>query len=168
MRISDWSSDVCSSDLLGMLDRFSQLALVAARQAVADSGIGFADGLGERTAFLIGSGVGGQGTLDDSYWQIYAEKKSRVHPFTIPKLMINAAASHISMENGITAPVYALACACSSATHALGQAFHMVSSGLVAAAVTRATGATITVGAMKGWEAMRVMAEDRSEESGVG
>src|SRR3546814_18092118 len=83
-----------------MLDRFSQPALVAARQAVADSGIGFADGRGERTACLIGSGVGGQGTLDDSYWQIYAEKKSRVHPFTIPKLMINAAASHISMENG--------------------------------------------------------------------
>jgi len=145
---------------LGMLDRFSQFGLIAAREAVADSGLSFEGETGERTAAIIGSGVGGQTTLDDSYWAIYAEKKSRVHPFTVPRLMINAATSHITMEHGIRGPAYSIASACSSANHAMGQAFLMVRSGMVDAAVTGGAESTITVGTMKGWEALRVMAND--------
>lgn len=145
---------------LGMLDRFSQFGLVAAREAVADSGISFEGEAGERAATIIGSGVGGQTTLDASYWAIYAEKKTRVHPFTVPRLMINAATSHITMEHGIKGPAYSIASACSSANHAMGQAFMMVRSGMVDAAVTGGAEATITVGTMKGWEALRVMAPD--------
>ncbi len=145
---------------LGMLDRFSQFGLIAAREAVADSGLSFEGDIGEQTAAIIGSGVGGQTTLDDSYWAIYAEKKSRVHPFTVPRLMINAATSHITMEHGIRGPAYSIASACSSANHAMGQAFLMVRSGMVDAAVTGGAESTITVGTMKGWEALRVMAND--------
>jgi len=145
---------------LGMLDRFSQFGLVAAREAIADSGVSFEGEAGERTAAIIGSGVGGQTTLDDSYWAIYAEKKTRVHPFTVPRLMINAATSQITMEHGIKGPAYSIASACSSANHAMGQAFYMVRSGMVDTAVTGGAEATITVGTMKGWEALRVMASD--------
>jgi nodulation protein E len=145
---------------LGMLDRFSQFGLVAAREAVADSGISFEGEAGERSASIIGSGVGGQTTLDASYWAIYAEKKTRVHPFTVPRLMINAATSHITMEHGIRGPAFSVASACSSANHAMGQAYLMVRSGMVDAAVTGGAEATITVGTMKGWEALRVMASD--------
>ena len=145
---------------LGMLDRFSQFGLVAAREAVADSGISFEGEAGERSASIIGSGVGGQTTLDASYWEIYAEKKTRVHPFTVPRLMINAATSHITMEHGIRGPAFSVASACSSANHAMGQAYLMVRSGMVDAAVTGGSEATITVGTMKGWEALRVMASD--------
>ena len=145
---------------LGMLDRFSQFGLVAAREAVSDSGISFDGEAGERAAAIIGSGVGGQTTLDNSYYAIYAEKKTRVHPFTVPRLMINAATSHITMEHGITGPAYSVASACSSANHAMGQAFLMVRSGMVDTAVTGGAEATITVGTMKGWEALRVMAND--------
>ena len=145
---------------LGMLDRFSQFGLIAAREAISDSGISFEGEVGERAAAVIGSGVGGQTTLDDSYWSIYAEKKSRVHPFTVPRLMINAATSHITMEHGIKGPAYSIASACSSANHAMGQAFLMVRNGMVDAAVTGGAEATITVGTMKGWEALRVMAND--------
>jgi nodulation protein E len=145
---------------LGMLDRFSQFGLVAAREAVADSGISFEGEAGERSASIIGSGVGGQTTLDASYWAIYAEKKTRVHPFTVPRLMINAATSHITMEHGIRGPAFSVASACSSANHAMGQAFLMIRSGMVDAAVTGGAEATITVGTMKGWEALRVMASD--------
>ncbi|MEC7658182.1 MAG: beta-ketoacyl-[acyl-carrier-protein] synthase family protein, partial [Pseudomonadota bacterium] len=113
-----------------------------------------------RAAAIIGSGVGGQTTLDNSYYAIYAEKKKRVHPFTVPRLMINAATSHITMEHGITGPAYTVASACSSANHAMGQAFLMVRSGMVDTAVTGGAEATITVGTMKGWEALRVMAND--------
>ena len=145
---------------LGILDRFSQFGLVAAREAVSDSGISFDGEAGERAAAIIGSGVGGQTTLDNSYYAIYAENKTRVHPFTVPRLMINAATSHITMEHGITGPAYSVASACSSANHAMGQAFLMVRSGMVDTAVTGGAEATITVGTMKGWEALRVMAND--------
>ena len=145
---------------LGFLDRFSQFGLVAAREAVADSGISFEGEAGERSASIIGSGVGGQTTLDASYWAIYGEKKTRVHPFTVPRLMINAATSHITMEHGIRGPAFSVASACSSANHAMGQAYLMVRSGMVDAAVTGGSEATITVGTMKGWEALRVMASD--------
>ena len=145
---------------LGMLDRFSQFGLVAAREAVADSGISFEGEAGERSASIIGSGVGGQTTLDASYWAIYAEKKTRVHPFTVPRLMINAATSHITMEHGIRGPAFSVASACSSANHAMGQAYLMIRSGMVDAAMTGGAEATITIGTMKGWEALRVMASD--------
>ncbi|MDP6388707.1 MAG: beta-ketoacyl-[acyl-carrier-protein] synthase family protein [Alphaproteobacteria bacterium] len=153
-------TDHFSAKELGLLDRFSQFGLVAAREAIAESGISFEGERGERTATIIGSGVGGQATLDGAYWTIYAEKKTRLHPFTIPRLMINAAPSQITMEHGITGPAYSLASACSSATHAIGHAFHMVRSGMMDAAVTGGAEATITVGTMKGWEALRVMATD--------
>jgi nodulation protein E len=145
---------------LALLDRFSQLALMAAREAIADAGISFEGEAGERTACLIGSGVGGQQTLDESYYRIYAQGRKGLHPFTIPRLMLNAACSHITMENGITGPGYAIASACSSATHAIGQAFHMVRCGMVDAAVTGGTESCIAIGTMKGWEAIRVMAHD--------
>ena len=153
-------TDYFSAKALGLLDRFCQFGLVAAREAIADAGLSFEGELGERTATIIGSGVGGQGTLDAAYWKIYGEKKTRMHPFTIPRLMINAAPSQITMEHGITGPAYSLASACSSATHAIGHAFHMVRSGMMDAAVTGGTEATITVGTMIGWEALRVMATD--------
>ena len=153
-------SDYFDKRQLGMLDRFSQFGLVAAREAVADSGISFDGQAGERAAAIIGSGVGGQTTLDNSYYAIYAENKTRVHPFTVPRLMLNAATSHITMEHGITGPAYTVASACSSANHAMGQAFLMVRSGMVETAITGGAEATITVGTMKGWEALRVMAND--------
>jgi nodulation protein E len=146
---------------LTLLDRVTQFALIAAREAVEQSGLDFRrDGLGERTAAIIGSGVGGQNTLDDSYARLYRDKNPRCHPLTIPRLMLNAPASHVSMTYGITGPSFAVASACSSANHALAQALHMIRSGLVDAAVAGGTEACLTVGTVKGWEAMRVMAND--------
>lgn len=145
---------------LALLDRFSQLAVMASREAISDAGISFEGEDAERTACLIGSGVGGQQTLDESYYRIYAEGRRNVHPFTIPRLMLNAACSHICMEHGIKGPAFAVASACSSSTHAIGQAFHMVRSGMVDTAVTGGTEACIALGTMKGWEAIRVMATD--------
>ena len=145
---------------LGLLDRFSQLGLMAAREAIADSGLTFEGEDGDNTATIIGCGVGGQETMDEAYRHIYKEGRKGVHPFTIPWLMLNAACSHITMENGITGPGFAVVSACSSANHAIGQAFHMVRSGIVERAVTGGTEACIAMGTMKGWEAIRVMTMD--------
>ena len=145
---------------LALLDRCAQFALIATREAVAGSKVSFRQGLGSRTAVVIGAGVGGQTTLDENYYRVYAERAKRLHPFTIPKLMISAAASHITMEHGITGPSFTVASACASANHAIGIAFHMVRPGSVDVAITGGTEATITFGTMKGWDALRVMAPD--------
>ena len=145
---------------ISTLDRVSQFAVVAAREAIAQSGLTFDMPLSLRTATIIGTGVGGQTTLDESFRRIYLDKKSRVFPLTIPKLMVNAPASQISMFCGLRGPAFAVASACASATHAIGLAFQMVRSGQADCAVTGGVEACITFGTLRGWEAMRVMAPD--------
>jgi nodulation protein E len=145
---------------LALLDRVSQFAVVVAREALAQSGVSLDGELAERTAAIIGSGSGGQGTTDDGFHRLYAEGAARLHPLSIPRMMMSAAASQVSLHCNIKGPSYAVASACASATHAIGQAFHMVRSGAVTAAVCGGSEASITFGAMKGWEAMRIMAPD--------
>jgi nodulation protein E len=142
------------------LDRVSQFAVIAAREAIAQSGITFGMPLSVRTAAIIGTGVGGQTTHDDSFRRLYRENKPRAFPLTIPKLMLNAPASQISMHCGLRGPAFAVASACASATHAIGIAFHMVRSGAVDCAVTGGSEACLTYGTIRGWEAMRVMSPD--------
>jgi nodulation protein E len=148
-----------SSQVL-LLDRVSQFAIVAARQAVSQSGISLGGKLAEQTAAIIGTGSGGHTTVDASFHRLYSEGAARLHPLTIPKAMISAPASQVSLYCGIKGPTFAVSSACASATHAIGQAFHMVRSGSVTCAVTGGTEASITFGAMKGWEAMRIMSPD--------
>src|ERR1700738_1651753 len=143
-----------------MRARVSQFAAVAAREAIAQSGLSFDAELSERTATIIGTGVGGQNTQDDNYKRLYREGAKRLHPLTIPKLMVNAPASQVSMHCGLRGPAFAVASACASATHAIGLAFQLVRSGAVTCAVTGGADACLTFGTMKGWEAMRVMAPD--------
>ena len=145
---------------ISTLDRIVQFAVVAAREAIAQSGLTFDMPLSVRTACIVGSGVGGQTTHDDSFRRIYRENKTRVFPLTIPKLMVNAAASQISMLCGLRGPSFAVASACASATHAIGLAAQMVRSGAVDCAVTGGAEACITFGTLRAWEAMRVMAPD--------
>lgn len=145
-----------------LLDRFSQLALVAARQAVKASGIKFDGGLGAETAAIVGTGAGGMNTLEEAYGRLFnnGTGSSRQVPLTIPRMMISAAASHLSMEFGITGPCFATSSACSSANHAFGDAYWMVKSGRARAALAGGTEACLTYGTLKAWEAIRVMAPD--------
>jgi len=142
------------------MDRVAQFAVVAAREAVSQSGLRFDERLGERTAAIVGTGVGGQNTQDDSYYRVYAAASRRLHPLTVPRLMVSAAPSHVSMQFGLRGPSFAVASACSSGTHAVGLAFHMLRAGLIDCAVTGGTEACITFGTLRAWEALRVMAPD--------
>ncbi len=144
-----------------LLDRVSQFALVAAREAVAQSGLDFrADGLGDTTAVIIGTGVGGENTNDQASRRLYAENNPRLHPLTIVRLMANAPASQVCIEFGLRGPAFAVSSACASANHAMAQAFHMVRSGMADTAVTGGTEACITYGVARAWESMRVLADD--------
>jgi nodulation protein E len=144
-----------------LLDRVSQLALVAAREAVAQSGIDFArGGLGENTAVVIGTGVGGENTNDEASRRLYGENNPRLHPLTIVRLMANAPACQISIEHQLRGPSFATVSACASSNHAIAQAFHMVRGGIADAAVAGGTEACLTMGVVRAWEAMRVLADD--------
>ncbi|HEV7490591.1 MAG TPA: beta-ketoacyl-[acyl-carrier-protein] synthase family protein [Rhodanobacteraceae bacterium] len=144
-----------------LLDRVSQLALVAAREAIAQSGIDFArDGLGDNTAVVIGTGIGGENTNDEASRRMYGENNPRLHPLTIVRLMANAPACQVSIEHRLHGPAFATVSACASSNHAIAQAFHMVRSGVADAAVTGGTEACLTLGAVRAWEAMRVLADD--------
>jgi nodulation protein E len=142
------------------MDRFAQFAVIAAREAVTEAGIQWTPELRENTAIITGSCVGGQSTEDIGFVEVYKLGHNRVHPLTIPKTMSNAGASHISMEFGITGPSFTISTACSSAAHAIGQAFWMVRSGMVDLALTGGSEAPFSFGILKAWEAMRVVSPD--------
>ena len=142
------------------MDRFAQFAVIAAREAVSDAGIEWLPSLRENAAIITGSCVGGQSTEDAGFTNVYKLGQTRVHPLTIPKTMANAGASHISMEFGITGPSYTISTACSSSSHAIGQAFWMVRSGGAPVAITGGSEAPFSFGILKAWEALRVVSPD--------
>jgi len=142
------------------LDRFAQFSVVAAREAIRNSGIELTPDLRERSAIVCGSAVGGQAAIEAGFEDLYIQGRGRVHPLTIPKTMSNAGASHISMDLGLSGPVYTISTACSSANHAIGQAFRLVRDAEADFAVTGGSEAIFTVGMLKAWEAMRVIAPD--------
>jgi nodulation protein E len=142
------------------IDRFAQFAVIAAREAVADAGIEWTQELRETAAIITGSCVGGQSTEDIGFHEVYKLGHNRVHPLTIPKIMANAGASHISMEFGITGPGFTISTACSSSGHAIGQAFEMIRTGKTDLALTGGSEATFSFGILKAWEAMRVVSPD--------
>jgi nodulation protein E len=143
-----------------LLDRFAQFALIAAREAVRDSGIEFDSTLRENAAIVTGSCVGGKQTEDEGFHGLYALKNTRFNPLSIPKVMANAGASRISLEFGITGPVYTVSTACSSANHAIGQAFWMVRNGAAEVAIAGGSEAPFSLALLKAWEAMRVVSPD--------
>ena len=142
------------------LDRFSQLAVVAAREAVAEAGIAWTDALRARTAVIAGSCTPGQDTLNDGYHRLYAEGRTRIDPLTIPRVMGNGGASAITMDLGFRGPSFAISSACSSATHAIGQALAMLRSGLADVAVAGGSEAPLSTGNLRAWEALRVVSPD--------
>ena len=142
---------------VAMMDPFSQYAVVAARQAVAKAGLAFAGDLAETTGVIIGSAGGGLTTTDDSYRAVYEAGKDRVHPFVVPRLMLNAAASHVAIRFGLQGPVFAVSSACSSSNHAMGQAFQMIRHGQARVMLAGGSDAMLCFGGIKAWEGLRVM-----------
>lgn len=153
-------TDYFDRSQLSLLDRVSQMALIASREAFESSGLEIDEALALRTATILGSAMGGLTTQDESYYATYHEMKNRVHPFVVPRLMNNAPVSQISMQHGLMGPAYVVSTACSSGNHAMGQAFHQVRSGAVDAAVTGGAEAILCFGGLKAWEGLRVMSKE--------
>jgi nodulation protein E len=155
-QVQGWNEERFGRDL-ALYDRFTQFTLVAAAEAVAHAGL---DHDPMRIGVIFGTAGGGLTTTDDSYRAVYAEGKNRVHPFTVPRLMPSAPASHVAMQHGAQGPVFGVSSACASANHAMGLALHMIRAGLADCMLTGGADAMLTFGGMKAWEGLRVMSPD--------
>ncbi|MGC1429085.1 MAG: beta-ketoacyl-[acyl-carrier-protein] synthase family protein [Albidovulum sp.] len=160
-QVRDWApDDHFNRQELALFDRFTQFTMFAARQAVAQSGLVFGDQLSAEAGVVLGTAGGGVNTWDENYRAVYEEGKNRVHPFVVPKLMNNAAASHVSMEWNLRGPSFTVATACASSNHAMGLAFQMIRSGMARVMVTGGSEAMLCFGGIKAWEGLRVMSRD--------
>jgi beta-ketoacyl-acyl-carrier-protein synthase II len=150
---------------LDLLDRFSQFGLLAAREATKSSRLELREEERPRFGVVTGSGMGGATTFDSGYFNLYANKAARLHPFTIPKIMHNAVTSQICMEFDAQGPSLTTATACSSSGHAIGEAFHFIKFGLADVMVAGGSEAPITYGMIRSWESMRVLAPGNGDPS---
>jgi nodulation protein E len=145
---------------MSLYDRFTQFTLLAAKEAIEQSGLTFTGDLAATSGVVLGTAGGGVSTWDDNYRAVYEEGKNRVHPFVVPKLMNNAAASHVSMEFNLKGPSFTVSTACASSNHAMAQAFAMVRSGMSTAMITGGSESMLCFGGVKAWEGLRVMSKD--------
>lgn len=160
-QVHDYDPDVhFNRQQISLYDRFTQFTMLAAKQAVDQSGLSFSGDLAARSGVVLGTAGGGVNTWDENYRSVYEEGKNRVHPFVVPKLMNNAAASHVSMEYNLKGPAFTVATACASSNHAMGQAFHMIRSGMAPVMVTGGSESMLCFGGVKAWEGLRVMSKD--------
>lgn len=142
------------------IDRFAQFAIIAAREATADAELSWTAEGKRRFGVMLGSSTGGQTTEDAGFVDLYRNNRPRVDPATIPRVMANSAVSQISIEFGLTGPSFTTSTACSSANHAIGQAFWLVRSGVIDGAITGGSEAPFSFGNLKAWEALRVLSSD--------
>ncbi|MBE9525470.1 MAG: beta-ketoacyl-[acyl-carrier-protein] synthase family protein [Proteobacteria bacterium] len=145
---------------LTILDRYSQLAVIAAQEAVNDSGLVRGGSILTDAATIIGSACGGKHTDEATYEQLYKKNRTRAHPLTIPKGMPSAAASMVSLHLGTRGPAFGLSSACASGSHAIIQGMSMIQSGMIEVALVGASDAPFTYGLLKSWDALRVASDD--------
>jgi beta-ketoacyl-acyl-carrier-protein synthase II len=148
---------------LDLIDRFTEFGLIAAKQAVESSGLEVAEEERPRFGVMMGAGMGGAQTYELGYCSLYAKGATRVHPFTIPKSMHNAATSQICMEYGAQGPSLATSTACASAGHAIGEAFRHIKFNLADVMLAGGSESPVTFGIMRFWESVRVMATGNSD-----
>ena len=143
------------SGVIGSTDRTTQFAILAARQAAQHSNL-LQHHSPEDVAIIVGCSCGGRQAEETETAKLYT-RDARVHPLTVTRTMASAGSSHISIDLGITGPVFNISTACASGTHAIGLAFQMIRSGMIPAAITGGHEAPLTFGFLRAWDSMRVV-----------
>lgn len=143
-----------------LFDPFTAYGLLATQEALENSGLTDEDIAGSRTAVIFGTGLGGATTFDQTSYRQYDLKEKRLSPFTVPKIMPNAAASHICIKYKINGPSFTIATACASSTQAIGIGLNLIRSGIVDRAIVGGSEALISPGVMRTWEVMRALSTD--------
>lgn len=156
--ITDWSTDgYLPPKEAKRLDRFTQFAIVAAADAIADAGIDFDKLDPFRAGVILGSGIGGLHEIETQHTRLLEKGPDKVSAFTIPKLMVNAACGQVSINWGLRGPNAAVATACASATNAIGEAFKAIQYGDADCMITGGTEAALTPMGISGFSSMRAL-----------
>jgi nodulation protein E len=156
--VKNYSSEAhFTAKQINWLDRFAQFALLSADEAIKDAGLSQETITNTTTAVITGSCLGGQNTEDSAFLRFYQQNNKRSNPNVIPNVMANAGASHIAATYGITGPAYTVSTACSSSTHAIGQAYWLIRNGVVERAIAGGSEAPFSSGHLRAWEALRVV-----------
>jgi len=156
--ITDWSTDgYLPAKETKRVDRFSQFALVAGIDAVKDCGIDFSAEEAFRCGVVLGSGIGGLNEIETQMERLLTKGPDKVSAFTIPKLMVNAASGHLSIQFGLKGPNAAVATACASATNAIGDAFKIIQHDEADVMITGGTEAAVTPMGVSAFSNMRAL-----------
>jgi nodulation protein E len=153
------AEDFFSKNELNFLDPFSQFALISAKEALTESELVFTDELNENTGVIIGTAGGGINTQEDNYRLVFQENRNKVHPFIVPKMMHNAAASNVAKAYGFKGSTYSISSACASSNHAISNAFQLIRSGGAKVMIAGGSDSMLTFGGIKAWEGLRVMSK---------
>jgi 3-oxoacyl-(acyl-carrier-protein) synthase len=147
------------------MDRVSQFALAAARQAMAQAGLtSELEGLQpERFGVSVGTGSGGTTSLEAAYYSLLEQKVARLRPMTVVLAMHNAMAAHLSMEFGLKGPSSTVSNACASSATAIGDAFRQIRHGYADAMLVGGSDALLTKGTIKAWQAMHTLAKPHAD-----
>lgn len=145
------------------LDRFTQFAVHAGGQAVIDSGIDFTTLDPARCGVILGSGIGGLTEIEEQIERMLNKGPDRVSPFTVPKMMLNAAGGTLSIRYGLKGPNYAVATACASATNAMGDALRSIRSGETDLMITGGCEAAITRMGLAAFQNMKALSTRNDE-----
>ena len=151
------NEDISTAKDLKRLDRFTQFAIGAAKDAVADSGLDFSTEEPYRCGVVIGSGIGGLWEVEVQEERLLHKGIDKVSPFTIPKLMVNSASGHVSALYGAKGPNFAVATACASAANSIGSALRAIQYGDADVMITGASEAALTPIGLAGFQNMRAL-----------
>ncbi len=145
------------------MDRVSQMAVIAARQALEHAGLLSGETDLSTTGVYTGCALGGAQTLEESYQKYFVKKSRLARPTTVPLIMPNAPAGHISMRHKLHGPSQNYSIACSSSTTAIGEAFRAIRDGYLERVVTGGTESMLNDGSIVCWEALTVLAKEHPE-----
>ena len=145
------------------MDAFTHFAVVASREALDDSGFTIDQRNADRVGVYIGSGIGGLPLLEATHRMILARGLKRISPFFIPGMILNLAGGHVSIITGAKGPNLALATACATGTHAIGESFRLIREDFADAMIAGGTEAVITSLAVGGFCAMKALSTRNDE-----
>jgi nodulation protein E len=142
------------------MDRFSLLAVIAATEAIRQSGLAVSEANEKRIGAAVGTGIFGAGTAEENYRGLFLEGRTRADVFSVPRIMPGAPAGQVSMNHGLRGPVFGVTSACASANHAIALAADQIRLGRADVMLAGGTDAPLAYGVLKGWEALRALARE--------
>ena len=145
------------------LDRYSQLAMIAAKEAMQDSGISADNTDMTRMACIVGSGIGGLGTIEEQTKVLINKGHDRISPMYIPMSISNMAAGNIAIEYGIKGESFALVTACATGTHCIGESYRLIKHGYQDVALTGGSEGSITETAISGFTNIKALSQSQDK-----